>query len=259
MALEAAVAELGALYATARGFTALQARAEGELLPQVTALSSRLRRLVRRAELTDAAIELIARELLAAGSQWHLELQRVRDSTAYQRAVAALRADAQATLAELIPQVFADLRVIVPAPTLYFPVSPSSGRRRPGGSPFLSPPACADRLLQMVAEGLDPDASEEWWDQDLPSLTCAGTPAALESPIALCLASEHVRVTVFGAADGAMRRVFTRHLRGPLSITLAADATDERWEAYADSYRAFRDALHAELGRRGVHATIVDG
>ena len=43
IALEAAQAELGTLYAVARSFTALHARAEAELLPHLVGLGRRLR------------------------------------------------------------------------------------------------------------------------------------------------------------------------------------------------------------------------
>ena len=47
--LEAAQAELGTLYAVARSFTALHARAETELLPYLVGLGRRLRGLLRQA------------------------------------------------------------------------------------------------------------------------------------------------------------------------------------------------------------------
>jgi hypothetical protein len=257
IALEAAQAELGTLYAAARSFAALHARAEADLLPHITGLGSRLRRLVRTTQLTDDAIDAAAREILLLRTTWRTELEQVRASVVYQRAVTAFATDQQDALAELIPHVFAGLRLVRPAPTLYFPVSPSSGRRRPGTSPFLSAAECADRILRGLADGLEPESSgTDWWDSELPALGCADSAASLETPIAVCLAASDVQVAVFTTSDEADLRIFTPRLHAPMSTVLAAEATDEWWEAYQDSYREFRDALQCELTARGHQAVI---
>lgn len=259
IAIEGALGDLSDLYAIARGFTALQARAEAGLLPEIDALGVRLRRLVRTGQLSDAAIERTATEILALAAQWRAELEMLRGSAVYQQAVRALAGARQAELAEVIPRVFAGLRVVQPAPSLYFPVSPSSGRRRPGSSPFLSPADCADKIVQLCADGIGPDAeAADWWERELPSIACTDAPAGLETPVALCLAAADVRVTVFAETEAATLRVFTARLRAPLSIVLAREATDEWWEAYQDSYRVFRDALQQELAARGQVAALVD-
>jgi hypothetical protein len=256
IALEAAVAELGALYAVAKGFTALHAGAETELLPRVIDLGSRLRRLVRGGHLTAEAIDSAAHEIVALGSEWRVALEQLRTSSVYQRALAALAADHQDELAQLIPQIFADLRLVRPAPTLYFPVSPSSGRRRPGSSPFLSAAACAEYIVQMLTEGIVPDSGgSEWWDTDLPFISGADAPSALDTPIALRLTGP-VQAAVFGVIDAPSFRIFTPRLCTDTSIVLAPEATDEWWEAYEDSYRSFRDTLHQELTTRGQTVTV---
>src|SRR5262249_15730407 len=150
------------------------------------------------------------------------------------------------------PQVFAGVHRSHQVPTLYFPVSPSSGRRRSGASPFLSAAECADRILRVLDEGYEADSSgTEWWERELASITSADRAAALETPIALCLAAADVRIAVFTTNDDASLRIFTPRLRAPFSIVLAAEATDEWWEAYQDSYHDFREALRRELAARG--------
>ena len=256
--LEAAQAELGTLYAVARSFTALHARAETELLPYLVGLGRRLRGLLRQARLTGAEIDLAAREIVAVRTTWQTELEQVRISAVYQRALAAFAADRQETLADLIPQIFAGMRLVHSAPSLYFPVSPSSGRRRPGASPFLSSAECADRLLRIVDDGYEADSGgTEWWERELPSISCADSVAGLETPVALCLAASDVGVAVFASSDDASLRIFTPRLRAPLSIVLADEATDEWWEAYQDSYREFRDALQRDLAARGHAVSVV--
>lgn len=257
--LEAAQAELGTLYAVARSFTALHARAEAELLPHLTGLGRRLRGLLRQARLTDDEVDLAAREIVSVRTTWRAELEQLRASAVYQRALAAFAADQQEALAELIPQVFAETHLVRPAPSLYFPVSPSSGRRRPGASPFLSTAECADRILRIVDAGYEAESGgTEWWERELPSISCADSAASLETPLALCLAAADVGVAVFAAGDGMSLRIFTPRLRAPLSIVLAAEATDEWWEAYQDSYREFRDALRRDLAARGQTVSVVN-
>lgn len=257
IALEAAQAELGTLYAVARGFAALHLRAEAELLPRILRLGSHLRGLLRAARLSDDDIDAAACEILHLRTSWRAELEQVRASVVYQRAATAFAADQQDELAELIPHIFAGLRLMRPAPSLYFPVSPSTGRRRPGSSPFLSAAECADAILRALSDGLEPGRNgAEWWDHELPSISCADGAASLETPIALCLAASDVRVAVFTAGDELGLRIFTPRLHAPMASVLAAEATDEWWEAYEDSYRDFRDALQRELAARGHTASI---
>jgi len=259
IALEAALTELGALYAAAKTFTSLQPRADAELLPRLIALGSSLRSRLRNAQLTQDDIDAVARDIVVLRSTWRGELDHVHASATYQQARTALAHDRQDELARLIPRIFAGLALVRPAPALFFPVSPAAGRRRPGSSPFLSPVECADHIVELLSGGLAPEEDRaEWWDDELPSLGCADGMAASDTPIALRLAAADVRVAVFAAAGEPGFRVFTPRLRAPLSVVLAAAATDEWWEAYDDSYRSFRDALQHALAVRGHAAVIVD-
>jgi len=259
MGLEAALGELGTLYTVARSFAALQARAEAELLPRTTALSRKLRTLLRTAQLTADEIDAAAQEILALRAQWLRELGQLRASAVYQKALAAMAHDEQTTLARLLPLIFAGLSLATPAPDLFFPVSASSSRRRPGSSPFVSAPDCASTIRRALDEGLVPDAAgAEWWERELPSLGCTATPAALDTPVSLRLAAADVAVAVFRVADDPSYRVFTPRLRAPFAVVLAIEATDEWWNAYADSYHVFRNALQQELAARGLTVSLVD-
>ena len=253
IALEAALAELSVLYAAARNFTALRQRAEAELLPRLLALGSELRGLLRAAQLSSAEIDRAAREIVALGGDWRAALDGVRRSAVYAAARAAFAADHQPEIVALVPQLFAGWTAVCPAPTLYFPVSPSTGRRKAGSSPFLSVPECADRVMRMLRAGIEPeDEGTEWWESELPSILCADAAGALDTPIALRLAANDVHVTVFASMDEPTLRIFTPRLHAPMSVVLATEATDEWWYAYEDSYRAFRKALEQELRARGI-------
>jgi hypothetical protein len=253
IALEAAVAELGNLYTVARTFAALQVRAEAELLPQVEKLGGRLRRLVRREALSQAEIDKASAEVLTLRARWRTALDDVRHSAEYEQALAAYAADRQLQLVQLIPLVFASLRLIAPPAALYFPVSASSRRRRPGSSPFLSPADCAERIAAMQAGGLVPEAGEgPWWECEMPFLACGDSPSALETPIAVRVAREDMRAALFAEGGDLVYRIYTPRLQVPLTAVLATEASDEWWEAYDDSYETFRRLLREELHRRQV-------
>ena len=196
--LEAAQAELGTLYAVARSFTALHARAEVQLLPHLTALGSRLRGLLRQARLTDDEVDLAAREIVSVRTSGRQSWSRCASRPSISaRSLHSPRIGRRRSRSSS-PRSSPGCTVVRSAPSLYFPVSPSSGRRRPGTSPFLSTAECADRILRIVAEGYEPESDgTEWWERELPSISCAESVAALETPIALCLAASDVRVAVF--------------------------------------------------------------
>ena len=251
------MADLARLYNVASGYAPLRARATAELLPRLNVLAARLRALVRRAQLSEDAIHRVAVEILALGSEWRSELENLRTSAAYQEALAAVLDDRQEALTHLIPQVVADAQPVYPAPSLYFPVAPAAERRRPGSSPFLSAAECAERIRGLITDGIVPVANgNDWWDRELVAIPCTRECEALEAPIALRVDAAVVRVAVFTAEDDAALRVYTTRLRAPMSVTLAADATDEWWDAYDESYRSFRDALRRELAARGQAVVI---
>ncbi|MFI5398594.1 MAG: hypothetical protein ACHQ9S_23950 [Candidatus Binatia bacterium] len=255
IALEAALTELSTLYTVARGFAALRLRAEEDLLPRLLELGSKLRGLLRAAQLSEDAIERAAQEIVRLRSSWHSELDQLHTSPVYQEARAAWDADRQEDLARLVPLIFAGVVIVRPAPALFFPVSASTGRRRPGSSPFLRAAECADRIVQLLSAGIEPeDLGAEWWERELRHVACAGDPAALDTPIALKLAAPNARITVFGSADEPMFRIFTSRLRAAMSVVLAAEAADEWWQAYEESYESFCEALRSELATRGVSA-----
>ncbi len=252
MALEAALTELSVLYGAARLFCPLRDRAEDELLPQLASMGSHLRGLLRNAHLSQPQIDAAVREILSLRADWRAALERVRASDTYRAALAALNADQQPDLARMMPQLFAGLQVVQP-PILYFPISPASGRLRPGSSPFLGAADCADRIAKTLADGIEAEvAGTEWWEREWPCIVCADDPEALETPVTLRLIASAVRVCVFSSSDEPTLRLYTRCLRAPMSVVLAAEATDEWWLAYEESYAAFREALESELKVRGV-------
>lgn len=253
IALEAALMELGKLYAVGSTFAARNAEAQEELLPALLELGATLRGLHRTANLSPAEIDRASLEIIRLRTAWRAALDEVRSSAVYQAALTAWAADDQAALARLVPCIFAGVRLVQPAGAVLFPLSPTSGRRRPGMAPFLSVAACVDRIMHGLSAGIEPERSgAEWWEWELPYLVCAETLSALDTPIALRWAVPDSSVALFAIADQPTYRLFTPCLHAPLDVVLAADATDEWWQAYDQSYASFRQALYTELAARGL-------
>lgn len=253
IALEAAMAELGALYTTARSLTALAADAERQLLPRMEALGAQLRRWVRGHSLDGTAIDTASLEVLALRSDWQARFASVRTSDDYCAAYTALAEDDQAAMARLIPRIFAGLRPIAPAPALYVPVSVSTGRRRPGTSPFLSAAEAAERVARVLHEGIEVrgEGGGEWED-DFPSLACTEDPATLDTPVAVQVGAPAAGAAVFAVGGAAMYRIFSARRLSGVAAWLATEAPDAWWEAYEVSYAVFRDALREALAARGI-------
>jgi hypothetical protein len=252
LGLNAALTELSDLYVRVRRFALLRAGAELAFLPALTTLGRRLRTLARSGQLGDETVAEAAREILALSAQWSSELQRVRETPEYRRARAASASDDQRTLAAVIPLVFAGLQLLPSPPVLYAPFSPSSGHRKPGTSPFLTPLACAEKILGLLQDGLEPESEPgAWWQQDLPAFTCVDDPAGVDTPIALSFDPAASGRAVFEHAEEQTCVVFARRLAGPFSVALSNEADDEWWTAYDGSYSEFRDMLERELQERG--------
>lgn len=258
VALEAALAELGGLYTAARNFAPLEPRAENELLPQLTVLAARLRALHRADRMSQADIDVASREILDLRANWQSALQGIREMPTYRAAVDAHGRNDQAALARLIPQIFAGIRVIEPPEQLYFGISAAIRRRGPGTSPFLSTEACADKIASTVREGLAPRPEVgDWWDTDLPALSCVDATNALDTPFAVRLDGRALPTTLFGSDNDLGYRLYTPHLTGNFGVVIAREADDEWWQAFEQPYREFREELCAHLVTRAVDYVVV--
>lgn len=251
VALEGAIAELGDLLDLVRRFTPLQEEAERDFHPAIAELGRDLRRRMRRRELDDAAVEEATRRILGLQAGWSARLGDLRTSATCEQARAALDPPGQEGLDRLLPALFADLHPVRPPRDLFFPFQPSSGRRRPGTSPFLSPAECADRLAQLRQDGLPAPAGTTWWERDFPCLEGALDGPATEAPIWLRVAAEDLP-PAFTIGHTPAARIYVRRLQAPLRIGLAEEVEDEWWQAYHGSFRTFAEALRKELKRLGL-------
>ncbi len=256
---EAALAELGALYVAAEGFAPLRPEAAAELLPDMEKIGARLRAQLRRGGLDPTTVESAARDIAALRARWQKKLADLRASPLYRQALAAWEAGDAAALVALLPQVIADVAPVPAPPALFFAVSATSGRRRPGTSPFLTPTACAEKIVAYREAGITPNArSGNWWDRELAYLDLADHPDVLENPIALRFDAQQLGVPVFGAAGDPGFRLYSPALRAPFSVVLQEEADDEWWQAYDESYAQYRDAVILELRALGIRAEVFD-
>lgn len=259
VALEAALAELGGLYTAARNFTALEAKADKDLLPRLTRLSARLRALHRGSGISEEDIDAASRDVIELRAGWLAALDTIRASALFRDARRAFDADDQEALARLIPQIFAGFER-KPAPAVArFGVSAAVRRRGPGTSPFLSPEACAEKIADTVAEGVAPHVTaDDWWLIELPSLHLADSLPDLDTPFAVSLPASEITAVVFATDVEVGYRIFTPRLEGTFAVEIASTVDDEWWQAFEQPYEDFRAQLETELASRGIACTLVD-
>jgi hypothetical protein len=257
--LEAAIAELGALYVTAKEFAPLRAAAEGELRRGAERLAADLRAHVRHDTLDPAVVDRTAAAVAALRARWQQALEELRSSADYREACAAWQEGDTARLAALLPRIFAEVRPVTPPPRLYFDVPLSAGRRG-GSSPFLSAEDAAKRILGWRDEGLAArERSDEWWRADLAYVELVEDLDLLESPAGLCLDGGGLAAHVFtSGGDDPAYRLYGRRIRAPFSVILRAESDDAWWDAAESSYEEFRDELASRLRAAGLAVDIVD-
>lgn len=257
IALEHAIADLSRRYTAARLFQPLAAQAESELLPRINALGRELRSLRRRGAIGEADLQPVTTEILGLATDWESALQSLRGSSLYREARAAVASGDIHATHELLPRIFAEIEPVPRLPCLYLPFEPSSGRRRPGHSPFLSPAECAQRLHGLLANGVQAEVQgEDWWDRDFPYIACGITSTSLEQPIWLRADTRDRRLALFAVRGGSTHRLYAPRLEAPLQVGIDAAAGDEWWLAYDGSYADFRARLTAELRNRSVPMTL---
>lgn len=250
--LEGTFAELGELYEVARQFTPLAERAETELLGAIESLGARLRRLLRTSRLGTDEVEQVGAEILALRDRWQRAVDEIRTSPVYLAATGAFAADRVDDLHRWIPQIFAELTPAAADVPMFLPISVSTGRRRPGTTPFLSADDCAERIVEQCRNGIAATPGSGWWEQDFPGLQGVDDPEALDTPISLQLRRPTRPYALFVVGDGPFLRACCRSLEGDFAAVVAGDTNDQWWEAHEQPYPAFRDGLIARLEAAGI-------
>jgi hypothetical protein len=241
--LESAIADVGALLVRAQKYRR-GAGPEGATLEHAAfALGDAARRLHRRDTLDAAAATALLDEARALADGLRRLVASVHASADYRAAVAAHAAADGATLARLLPAIFAGLEPATPAGPLFAPVA---WLRRGRFRPFAV-------LVADVANGLAAagDDLSRGADRELPAVVLSGT--APDEPVALRFAAETIAGPLHRLADGDEHLVHVRTYALRRRCFARRFAPDEqlRVEIAPAEYARFRDAPAAALPRRG--------
>jgi hypothetical protein len=257
IALEAAFAELANLYVVAKRYRPLRARADAELLPRTSTMAANLRSLIRHRTLDDAAIDTAARDISGLRQDWRGTLEALHRGPIYQSCLTAWHGRDRAQLITLLPRLFVDCEHVPSPPVLHYPISPSSGRRRPGHSPFVSPATCAEQIATLRHEGIEAETGgTDWWDTELASITFSSDAEALDAPTALQFDGAEIGDPVFRTGEPDTFRVYAPRLVAPFRVVLQADVDDEWWQAFSGSYADWRDALASALRTAAIGVAV---
>lgn len=254
MALDTAQALLGDLFVLARRFVALRADAEAVLLPAVTRVGLRLRRLRREGSFPEQGVADAAAEMHALREEWLARIEALKATALYGEARAAYDANDQAAVARLLPRVLAALEAVPPPPFLHFGIRVSAVRRGPGSPPFIASGACVERIVERMAAGFRPTGDDE---TGFAAIATSDDPDALDSPVSLALAAADVPAAVFRSADDDQLRLFTPHLAAAFVPAVCQATDDGWWLTNEESWAEFRDRVTAGLAARGVAALRV--
>ena len=251
--LESAVADVGALLVRAEKYRRATGPEGARLRREAFAIGDAARRLHRRNGLDAATVSALLDEAHALGDRLRGLVSAVRASAAYRDAVAAHAAGDGATLARVLPEIFADLEPASPRGPLFVPLDwLRRGRLRPVDQ-------LTAEVVDLARAGLPAEGDDlsRGADPDLPAVVLGAD--APEDPVVLRLAAEDVRGPLHRLADSGEYLVHVPRLRAPLTVAIAADfAPDEqlRVELAPEDYARHRDALAAALAAAGVAVDV---
>jgi hypothetical protein len=248
--LEAAIADTGALLVRAQKYRRGAGAEGGALVREALGLGDAARRLHRQDALDEAAARRLLAEAGALAERLRTLIAGVRGAPDYRAAVRAHTAGDHATLARLLPSIFAGLEA-APAPIdLYTPLAYlRRGRLRPVAE--LVAEVVEARTQGLAAEGddLSPGA-----DAELPAVAFRPE-APTGEPMVLRVPAGALPVPVLRLTESGDHLVHVVRLRAPLAVRLAERLEAEeqpRVEIAAADYARHRDALAAALAAAGV-------
>jgi hypothetical protein len=244
-ALEAAVADAGALLLRAEKYCR-GAGPDGVTLRRVVlSLGDRARRLHRREALDPAAAEELRAEAEAVVARLHAFVREIAEAPEYRAAVAAHGAGDHLALARLLPTIFAGLEPVITPGDLFYPVA---SRRR--GRPLL-PSQIAAAVVDLSRQGLEAkgDDLSAGTDPALPAVILYDQPPA-DEPVVLRFAPGAVPAPIYRLADTGEHLIYAVNLRAPFRVVLRPP-DPEMDDPYGETPQA-REALAAALAATGV-------
>jgi len=253
-ALEAAVADLGALLVRAERYRWGAGPAGAALAREALLLGDEARALHRRGSLDAAAAETLLARTRALGGRIERLLADVRTAPEYVAAVAAVAAQDRAAVLRLLPAVFADLAPVSTPAALYQAVA---WRRR--GRPRPVPDLVAE-VLRARDAGLAPEGDDlsRGADAMLPAVALVDAPPP-DEPLVLRLDPAHVGTRILRLGDTGEYLVHAPALRALAGAHVAEALAADELEASPLDYARFREELVAALGQAGVVVTTPAG
>ena len=248
--LESAIADTGALVVRAQKYRRGAGPEGAALLGAALALGDEARRLHRREALDGAAARRLLARAHALAERLRALLGEVRAGADYRAAVAAHRTGDRASLARLLPAIFAGLE-LAPAPgDLFTPLAwLRRGRLRP-------PEDVVGEVLAARAEGLEGEGDDlsPGADSELPAVTLRSDPPAAE-PLVLRLPAAALPAPLLRLVDSGEYLVHTARLAAPFALRVAArfESDEDLRAALAPAdWARWRDALARGLAAAGV-------
>jgi hypothetical protein len=249
-ALEAAMADTGALLVRTERYRAGAEAARGTLAHEALRLGDEARALHRHGSLDgEAALTLLGRAR-ALGARIEAVLADVQAAPEYTAALAAVAAGDHAVALRLLPQVFAGLETVATPPTLYHALAwRRRGRARTVADLVAEVLRARDRGLMPEGDDLSRGA-----DARLPAVMLLDVPPD-DEPAALTIDGARVGPRVLRLADTGEYLVHVPSLRALGGVHVADALPPDELEAGAEDYARFRAELIAALGRAGVRVT----
>ena len=249
-ALEAAMADTGALLLRAERYRGGAEAARGTLASEALRLGDEARALHRRGSLDGEAAGALLVRARDLGARIEALLADVRAAPHYAAAVAAVEAGDHATALRLIPQVFAGLEAVATPPALYHALA----WRRRGRARSVS--ELVAEVLRARDQGLTPEGDDlsRGADAQLPAVVLLDVPPD-DEPAALTIDGARVGPRVLRLADTGEYLVHAPSLRALAGVHVADALPADELEAGAEDYARFRAELVAALERAGVPVT----
>lgn len=245
--LAAEIADAGALVARLERYRAGTSASALALRAAAFAVGDRARRGHHQSTLdADTAIPLLA-EAQAVVRDLRAALDAIRSAPDYAAAVAAHAAGDMATLAVLLPTIFAGLELVDHPCDLYQPVVWRQ-RNRP-----LAADVVADAITALAADGIPApiDDLAPGADPDLPAVALADTPPDGEA-VVLRLTAADLPAPLCRVTDTGEILVHSAPLRVPFCVLLRTTLTDDEVERTPVDWQPWRRALRAALRARGL-------
>ena len=249
-ALEAAMADAGALLVRAERYRAGAEAARGTLAHETLRLGDEARALHRRGTLDGEAARALLARAHALATRIEAVLAGVRAAPEYAAAASAIAAGDHAAALPALVQVFAGLELVATPPVLYHALAwRRRGRAR-------SVPDLIAEVLHARDQGLTPEGDDlsRGADAQLLAVTLLDAPPD-DEPAALTMDGARVGPRVLRLADTGEYLVHVPSLRALTGVHVADALPPDELEAGSEDYARFRAELVGALAAAGVPVT----